>query len=418
VNGYGGLTLRGPVLSPLGLDRAVEYEDGFVMIRRDGRIGEVGPWPPDRSNLESPEIGTGRALVLPAFIDAHVHLPQIEVRGRYGLSLLDWLETHVYPAEAKFEDADHAARVAEHFFSELASSGTGTAAVFTTVHAEATERAFEAAAASGLRIVMGKVLMDRGAPARLLESPDVGVRSSLDLAERWEGAAGERLHYAITPRFALTSTPKLLEGAGRAARDTGLRIQTHLAEQPEEVAEVHRSFPGATDYLEVYERAGLLGPRSIFAHAIHCSGEAFARLASAHAAIACCPTSNAFLHSGSFPLERARASGATIAIGSDVGAGPQFHALDVLRHFSYLDSVPPRELLYRATLAGAEALDLADVTGSLQPGRAADIVVLEPPADVSGPPLDVFAQCVFRQPETRIRATLVEGIPVHGELAR
>lgn len=414
------LRMRGTVLSSLSIDRADVWEDGVVEIGADGRIVAVGPWPAEgvgdtrRAGAQGTLLADLRPkLILPAFVDAHVHLAQIDVRGRYGLPLLPWLERYVFPAEAAFADPDHAARVAERFFAALAAVGTGTACVFATCHTEATARAFEAAEASGLRIVMGKVLMDRGAPPELLEAAEEGIRASLALAERWEGAAGGRLAYALTPRFAPTSTPELLAGVGRAARETGLRVQTHLAEQSDEVARVLADFPGSMDYLEVYERAGIVRASSVFAHAVHCSDAEFGRIAAAGAAIACCPSSNAFLGSGAFPLARARAAGATIAIGSDVGAGPQLSALDVLRHLAYLDHLAPEELLYHATLAGAEALGCNE-TGRLAPGLSGDLVILAPPADATGDPLARFVQSVFRQPETRVVATLVEGRVVHG----
>ncbi len=432
------LRLRGPLLTPVSSGRAEWHEDGVVEIGADGRIAAVGPWRggPDGDGAASaagpPVAETGGALILPAFVDAHVHLPQLDIRGRWGEGLLPWLERWVFPAEAAFADPDYAARMAERFFAALAAAGTGTAAVFATVHREATERAFQAAEASGLRVVLGKVLMDRGAPAELLEPAGHGVAASLALAERWEGAGGGRLHYALTPRFAPTCSAELLAAAGHAAREANLRLQTHLAEQPDEIARVREEFPGARDYLAVYESAGLVREGAVFAHAVHCSDDAFRRLAAAGAAVACCPTSNAFLGSGAFSLARAREAGVTVGIGSDVGAGPQLSPLDVLRHFAYLGDGPatgageatqsarrvsPEELLYRATLAGAEALGFPE-TGRLGPGLSADLVLVEPPPDAAGSPLERFVQCVFRQSETRVVATLVEGRAVHGRLPR
>lgn len=421
--------LRGALLTPLGPDRAEVHEDAIVEIGPDGRIAAVGPWTPD-SEGSPPAIDLrgsgagGRALILPAFVDAHVHLPQLDVRGRWGLPLLAWLERHVFPAEAAFADPDHAADLAERFFAAITAAGTGTACVFTTIHAPATERAFEAAEASGLRVVLGKVLMDRNAPAELMEPAAVGIRESRALAERWEGAAGGRLRYAVTPRFAPTCSAELLAAAGKLAREARLRLQTHLAEQTDEIARVLAEFPGARDYLEVYENAGMVRQGAVFAHAIHCSDDAFRRMARAGAAVACCPTSNAFLGSGAFPLARAREAGVKVGIGSDVGAGPQLSPLDVLRHFAYLggatdsaaeSSVTPQELLYRATLAGAEALSFPE-TGRIAPGLSADLVILEPPPDATGSPLERFVQSVFRQPETRVVATIVQGRVVHGTL--
>lgn len=414
MSGGRSLLLRGRILNPVDATRAEAFEDGFVRIAADGRIAEVGAWS-DRHELGA-ALQPGRALLLPAFVDAHVHLPQLPVRGCYGLPLLQWLARHVYPAEAAFADPAHAAAEAERFFRALASAGTGTAAVFATVHPAATKRAFEAAEASGLRVVLGKVLMDMGAPAPLLEPAQEGIRATLDLAERWEGAGGGRLHVAVTPRFAPACSAELLAAAGAAARDTGLRVQTHLAESADEIEAVRRSFPDAPDYLAVYERAGLAGERSIFAHSIHLGESEFARLTAAGSAVACCPTSNAFLGSGAFPLAMARGAGVEIGLGSDVGAGPQLSLLDAGRHLSYLGRPSAEEILYRATLGGARALDLDATTGRLAPGLAADLLVLEPPPDAVGDPLALFVQCVFRQPETRVVALLVDGALVHGAL--
>lgn len=406
--------LRGRVLNPVDPGRAQAFEDGFVQVGPDGRIGDVGAWTDGLDPCAATHVG--RALILPAFVDAHVHLPQLSVRARYGEPLLSWLAHHVYPAEAAFADPGHAAREAERFFRALASAGTGTAAVFATVHPEATRRAFEAAEASGLRVVMGKVLMDREAPPELLEPTADGIRATLELAERWEGAGGGRLHVAVTPRFAPACSAELLAAAGDAARGAGLRVQTHLAESTDEIESVRRHFPGIPDYLAVYERAGLASERSIFAHSIHLGEAAFARIAGAGASVACCPSSNAFLGSGAFPLATARGAGVEIGLGSDVGAGPQLSLLDAGRHLSYLGRPAPEEILYRATLGGARALNLDGMTGRIAPGLAADLLLLEPPPDATGDPLEIFVQCVFRQPETRVVALLVDGAVVHGAL--
>lgn len=409
------MRLRGRVLTPAGPARAEAFPDGLVRIGPDGTIAEVGAWR-DGAEESTAVVDVRPALLLPALVDAHVHLPQMPVRARYGEPLLRWLDRFVYPAEAAFSDPDHAAREAARFFTALAAAGTGTAGVFATVHAAATERAFEAAEASGLRVVMGNVLMDRGAPPELLEPAARGVRATLDLADRWEGAGGGRLHVAVTPRFAPACSESLLAAAGAAARETGLRIQTHLAESPDEVEAVRTAFPAAADYLAVYERAGLVGASSVFAHSIHLIRGDFERLAAAGSAVACCPTSNAFLGAGSFPLAMARDTGVGIGLGSDVGAGPQLSLLDAARHFAYLGRPAPEELLYRATLAGARALGLDDTTGRLASGFAADLLVLDPPTDAVGDPLEAFVQCVFRQPETRVRALLVAGRVIHGSL--
>jgi guanine deaminase len=221
---------------------------------------------------------------------------------------------------------------------------------------------------------------------------------------------------AVTPRFAPGCSPELLSAAGALARDAGLRVQTHLAESTDEIEAVRRAFREARDYLEVYERAGLATGRAIFAHSVHLGAGEFTRLAAAGAAVACCPSSNAFLGAGAFPLGVARGSGVEIGLGSDVGAGPQLSLLDVGRHLAYLDRPPAAEILYRATLGGARALGLESTTGRLAAGFAADVLLLAPPADAGGDPLERFVQCVFRQPETRVLALLVDGALVHGRL--
>lgn len=409
-----GALLRGAFLSPIDPGGAEAYEDGFVRIGPDGRIAESGPWSAELDPARAVDVAP--ALLLPAFVDAHVHLPQLDVRARYGESLLGWLDRHVYPAEAAFADPGFAERIAERFFSGLAAAGTGTAGVFATVHADATDRAFAAAERSGLRAVIGKVLMDRGAPPALLEPAREGIRATLALAERWEGAGGGRLHVAVTPRFAPACSPDLLAAAGAAAAGAGLRIQTHLAESLDELEAVRRLFPSSADYLEVYERAGLSREGAVFAHAIHLDSGEFRRLAATGAAVACCPSSNAFLGSGAFPLAIARGCGVEIGLGSDVGAGPQLSMLDAARHLAYLGRPSAAEILYRATWGGASALGLGETVGRLAAGMAADILVLDPPPGSAGDPLARFVQCVFRQPETRVRALVVDGALVHGAL--
>ena len=310
--------LRGPVLSPVDAGRVEAFADGFVRIGPDGRIADVGPW----SQVPDPDaaLDLGATLILPAFVDAHVHLPQLDARARYGVPLPRWLARDVYPAEAAFADPEHAARASARFFGALAAAGTGTAGVFATVHADATERAFEAAEASGLRVVMGKVLMDREAPEALLEPAADGIRATRALADRWEGAGGGRLSVAVTPRFAPACSAELLSAAGALARDAGLRVQTHLAESTDEIAAVRRGFPESADYLEIYERAGLAGERSIFAHSIHLGRSEFERLAGAGAAGRAW-TSNAFLGAGAFPLATRGRRGSRSASARTSGPG-------------------------------------------------------------------------------------------------
>ncbi len=325
-------------------------------------------------------------FLLPGFVDAHVHYPQVRVIGGMGFRLLDWLAAHALPEEARLADPGHARAVAGEFLAGLLRNGTTTALVFGAHFPAAQSILFETAAALGLRVASGLVLADRALRPELHLAADRAYEASLALIRRWHGHG--RLRYAVTPRFAVSASEALLEAAGallRAAPD--LLVQTHLNETPDEVQEVHARFQWAPDYLAVYERSGLVGPRSVFAHDLHPTEGELARLAAAGASVAHCPSSNAFLGSGLFPLRRHRAHGVRVALGSDVGGGTGFsllkeglwaYATQMLRPDG--DVLAPAHLLYLATRAGAEALGLEGEIGDFTPGKRADAVLLTPPA--------------------------------------
>ncbi len=357
------------------------HPDGLLLVE-DDRIAACGDFEALKDQLGAAPVEAfpGR-LITPGFIDLHIHFPQLEAIAAYGEQLLDWLDRYIYPAEAAFADPAHAAAAASAFLDALLRHGTTTALVFGSSHKASVEALFTEALGRNMRLIAGKVLMDRGAPDALLDGRDGGRRDTLDLIADWNGKG--RLGYAVTPRFALTSSPAQLAMAGEILADhPDVWLQTHLAESPAEIAAVGGLFPDAGDYLAVYEAAGLVRRRSVFAHCVHLDNAGFARLAGADAAVAFCPASNLFLGSGLFPLRAALTEGVKVGIGTDVGAGTSVSVLANLGEaykVGQLQHQPldPLQAFYLATLGGARALDLDDRIGNLAPGKEADFLVLD-----------------------------------------
>lgn len=357
-------------------DGLLIVEDGMVVDKGD--YDALSPRYPDLPTISFPGL-----LIAPGFVDAHVHYPQTEQIAAYGAQLLEWLEQHIFPAEAAFSDPGHAREQADLFLEELLRNGTTSALVFATVHAQSVDALFEAALDRDMRMITGKVLMDRG-PEGLRDDPAEGARETEALIARWRGKG--RLGYAVTPRFAITSSPQQLAEAGRIlAAYPEVLLHTHLAETTREIEAVAGLFPEAEDYLAVYERYGLVGPRSVFAHGVHLNEDAMNRLGRAEAAIAFCPTSNLFLGSGLFDLQLARQCGVCVGIGTDVGAGTSFSVLHTLGEAYKVGqlrgtNLDPLQALYLATAAGAEALGIRSKVGALEVGQEADFIVLDPAA--------------------------------------
>lgn len=320
-------------------------------------------------------------LVLPGLIDAHIHYPQTRVIGSYGEQLLDWLNKYTFVEELKFADPAHSAAVSRFFLDELFRHGTTTACVYCTVHPESVDAFFAEAAARGARMIAGKTMMDCNAPPGLMDSAQSGYDETNALIARWRGRG--RLDYAITPRFAVTSSEAQLEASGALAREhRDAYVQTHLDENFAEIAFVKRQFPWAKTYLDVYARYGLLGPRSIFGHCIHLAESEVAALASSGSIAAFCPTSNLFLGSGLFDKKRFDDAGVRVALATDVGGGTSYSMLaTALEGYKVLQmsgqSWPSAQIFYQMTLGNARALSLADRIGALEPGREADLVVLD-----------------------------------------
>ena len=364
---------------------AVEYfEDGLLLVE-DGAIVELGDAQsmlPQCGDLPLTEF-PGK-IIVPGFIDCHVHFPQLDIIASYGEQLLDWLNRYAFPEEQRFADRAYADEVAGAFLDELLRNGTTTAVVFGTVHAHSADAIFEAAKSRAMRIVAGKVLMDRNCPEGLRDDPESAYSESRALIERWHGQ--DRLGYAITPRFAVTSSDEQLAAAGRlAAEYPDVWVHTHLAENLAEVEVIRKQFPQHRSYLDVYDQNGLLRERSVFAHCLHLDDEDRHCMAKKGGAAAFCPTSNLFLGSGLFDLRAMHAAGVRCGLGTDVGGGT---SLNLLRTASEAykvlhlqdQSLPATRSLFLATLGAARALYLDDKVGNFESGKDADFVVLDPAA--------------------------------------
>ncbi len=364
-------------------DTAHEYfADGGLLID-NGVVAAVGAWADIKRQMTR---GTQvhqfkNALIVPGFVDTHIHYPQIDVIASFGVQLLDWLNNYTFPAEQKFADQAHAAAMADFFLDELLKNGTTCALVFATVHKHATDTLFEAASKRRMRMIAGKVLMDRHAPAALCDTPQSGYADSAALIKKWHGK--DRLSYAVTPRFAVTSSPEQLELAGRLLGEhNGVYMQTHMSENQKEIDLVRELYPDAPTYLSVYGGAGLLGERSVFAHCIHLDDSEFDGLARAGAGISFCPTSNLFLGSGLFNLNRAVSDGIKVGLGTDIGGGTSFSMFQTMNEAYKVcqlrgSPLDPLQSFYLATLGGAKTLNLDDRIGNLSPGKEADFLVLD-----------------------------------------
>ncbi|MCI0511209.1 guanine deaminase [Chromohalobacter marismortui] len=427
--------LRGAVLtfdddpgeSPVPRPDSLRYwEDGAVWLE-NGHIHAV-----DDYTTLAPHVPAGLEivdyrgkLIMPGFIDSHVHYSQLDIIASFGRELLDWLNDYTFPAECRFAERAHAEEVAERFLDELLRGGTTTAQVFCTSHPGSVDSIFSAARARRLRLLAGKVLMDRHAPEALIDTAVGGIRDSERLIADWHGK--DRLAYSLTPRFAPTSSREQLDAVGGVLRnDASLYLQSHLSENRGELAWVAELFPECRDYLAVYERHGLVGPRSTYAHGIHLSANERARLAEAGANIAFSPTSNLFLGSGLFDRLATREAGVATSLASDVGAGTGLCGLTTLQGAYQVGALLGQPLtawqgFYRLTLGNARALHLADCIGRLKAGHEADLVVL----DLTATPLmarrtqvaetlgeRLFALMMLGD-DRSVHATWASGRPVH-----
>jgi len=421
--------IRVQILTPLAAGGSAFLADGVIEIDAHGSIGRVEGWS-DGDARNAGAIDLRPHVVLPGLIDLHAHLPQLPNAGLgAGLELMPWLARYVFPLERSF-DVETARRLAPLAYRALAAAGTTTAVLYGAVYEDSLDACFAAAEAHGIRVVMGKVMMDRlryDATIEDSEVLDVSLAQSQRLIERWHGRDDGRLQYAVTPRFAVSCSADMLRESAALARATGAYWQTHLAEDRNEIEQVRRLFPEALDYTDVYERAGGLGPRSILAHAVHLSPREIGRLAETGSRIAHCPSSNLFLASGAMPLSRYLEAGLVVGLGSDVAGGPELSMFSVMRAGAYtqsglrtmlgetLPSLLPADWLRLATLDGARALGLEERIGSLEAGKEADFIVVDPrttdplPGGPADDPSEIVSRLIFRNRPEMIRGAWVRG---------
>ncbi len=364
-------------------DKAWEYiEDGLLLLNQ-GKVVELDSCNNRLVNLpgDIKLFDYSGKLIVPGFIDTHTHYPQSEMIASYGAQLLEWLEKYTFPTEAKFGDRAFADNIAEFYCDELLRNGTTTSGVFATIHPESVDAIFCAAQKRDMRLISGKVMMDRNAPDFSCDTVESSYRQSVELIKRWHGNG--RSLYGVTPRFAPTSSEAQLEAAGQLLKEfPGLYLQSHVAENHDEVAWVKKLFPERRSYLDVYDHYGLLGERSVYAHCIHLDKTDRERMADSGAAMAFCPTSNLFLGSGLFDLEEAGRNNVRVGIATDVGGGTSFSMLQTLNEAYKVSqmagqTLSPMKAFYLATLGGAKSIYLEHILGNFKPGKEADFVVLD-----------------------------------------
>ena len=426
--------LRGRLLTPLGDGRTRHEPDALVEVDAAGRIVNAGA-ALDRPGAVADAIDLRPWVLMPGMVDLHAHLPQLPNAGLgAGMDLLAWLERYIFPLERQF-DVETADRVAPAAWRAFAAAGTTTALVYGAVYEASLDATFRAAEAHGIRAIVGKVMMDRITydptidPSTIL---DRSLAESARLIDRWHGADDGRLRYAVTPRFAVSCTAELLRESAALAASTGAYWQTHVSEDHGEIAEVERLFPEALDYVDVYDRAGGLGERTVLAHAVHLSDRELGRLVESGTRVAHCPISNLFLASGVMPLGRYLEAGLRVGLGSDVAGGPDLSIFSVMRVGFYaqnarrvagLEGGPvlrPLDWLRLGSLGGAEALGLGDTIGSLETGKEADLIAVDPsmiapiPGVVDDDPEDLASRLIFRAHPDMVRAAWVRGRRLEG----
>lgn len=364
-------------------DGAVTYESDGAILVDNGLIQETGA--ADAILAAHPGIEvthTPDHLIMAGFVDCHAHYPQYEIIGSYGEQLLEWLNRYTFPTELKFADPDYARHYADAYLDGCLTNGTTTASVYPTVHPQSVDAFCEAAEARGMRMAVGKVMMDRNAPSGLCDTPQSGYDQSKALLTKWHERG--RLIYVVSPRFAVTSTADQLATAGAlwAEHPTAL-MQTHVSENQAEIELVSSLFPDCTDYVGVYEKFGLVGPGSNFGHAIHLTDREFDLLSDTGSGVSHCPTSNLFLGSGLMNLGRMRKTGSSITVGlaTDIGGGSSMSMFDTMRAAYEVQrlqgyNLHPAKAYYLATVASAKTLRLDDRIGNIAPGMEADLIVI------------------------------------------
>ena len=433
-------------------DSAHDFPEGFIAVSEQGKIVDCGKWDKEKikyykkssspvkfidfSNSEENadersynRINAERYLrksasnkgyiIMPGFIDMHLHLPQFHLRGHYGASLLDWLKTYIIPAENNLTPSQKTKSFIKAFYQEMWRNGTTTAVIFSSNSFNFTDQAFQVAKDVGFRAILGKTMADRKYSSIItaVESTEKSLRESIELFEKWHGV-DDLLYYAFSPRFAPAVTEKLLCEVGRFCSKNSAYIHTHLAETTDELNLTRKFFPKYKTYTELYYKTGILGEKTIVAHAIHLKESEYKLLAKTKANVAHCPSSNFFLHSGLANTQKMEDYKIKIGLGSDVGAGPSFSLFTIMRDAYYVRSTPPAKSFYNATLGAAKALGLDNRIGSIATGKDADFVVVKYPywcnKDVSRTRL--LSQLMFRGDDHLTIETYTRGKKVYQKI--
>jgi len=417
--------VQGRLFTPLdqrAVDEYLYYDDGFLVVGGDGRVLSVGPKLP--KEYAQNQVHRTRHLIVPGFVDAHVHYPQLPVMASYGTSLLEWLDRYTFPEETRYGDRSYAGSRAATFLKLSLERGVTSAAIFSTVHDVALEALQASNRDLGLNLVSGITGMDRGAP----DSLSVDIAAFKDINEKAiETSRGlERFNYAITPRFALSCSEEMLDYCGQLLEsDQSLLMQTHINETEDEILATSALFPRASDYLDVYASFGLLGSRSLFAHGIHNTETEYDRWAESGASVIHCPTSNTFLGSGLFDADGYVSRGINVGLGSDVGGGFSLNPFVTMAEAYKVAKLrgqvlDPLRLMYWHTLGGAKAIHQHDSIGSLEPGKYADFCLIDITSDEVGSELweraatvrEKLFSLMFLMPDSknRVVATFTDGV--------
>jgi guanine deaminase len=370
---------RARIINPISAAQAKDIPDGLLVVDSKGKISACGEYSKIKKSYKGKVIDCRRYFIIPGLIDCHLHLPQLDCRGKHGATLMDWLKRYIFPAEAAFRDLKVVDDVGKRFFKKLILNGTTTSAIYVTIHPAATDHAFKLARKCGVRAIIGKVMMDQNSP-NMQEDTKASLRESEKLAAKWHGAESGRLRYAFTPRFAPTCSKILLSEVGKLVAKSTAYLQSHIAETKRENRVTLETFPGAKDPFSIFEDTCCASPRTILGHAIYLTESEYKRLAVSQTKIAHCPTSNFFLKSGCLSLTRVEKAGVTYGLGTDIGAGTSLSLFAEMRHADYAQprmSVTPAQAFYLATLGGAQTLSWSDEIGSLEQGKSADFLVLD-----------------------------------------
>ncbi|MEO0092044.1 MAG: guanine deaminase [candidate division WOR-3 bacterium] len=403
---------RGRILNFLDGNNFEDYPDGFLAIDNNGKIINYGKWCErfQHSYSNAKIFNYRKFIILPGFIDVHLHLPQLHLRGRYGEELLNWLNNYIIKSELSESNLYKIKKDIKSFYYEMVKNGTTTGLIFSSSSFKYTDWAFRIAQDFGIRAIIGKSMMDNKLSHFAVESTKKSLTESIELFEKWNGTDG-RLYYAFSPRFAPATTEILLKSVAKFCKNNNAYIHTHLAENRKELNLTKKLFPQYNSYTELYYHTGILGPKTIVAHAIHLKDAEYKLLSKTQTKVAHCPSSNFFLHSGRANIAKMEQLNITIGLGSDVGAGPSFSMFSVMRDAYYVRKISPLKAFYYATLGGAKVLSLDNLIGNFAQNKEGDFIIVKYPTNCNKKTKteELLSQMIFCGDDRLIVETYVRG---------